>query len=453
MAISRVSSTHKPSLITHLAHVLRIFPAQISLEYGQAFDQDKVLEGYADDAMDQPYRYLSHWYLTKKGTDVSTSKRLVLPGDLVFRGGDDVVRGWLHPAGNEAASQQPICIELSALEFYSVDRTKIYRGFWFHSPAALYRIQLPDKTIPAPNLPSQEQLHLPSRAKLAILSNIIDKVLHVPNAIVWAGKTVTQVHKELTAAANGTEPFNKVLLAKFNTFVAQHLDAGAVLPFHRSFTNKSSFVKSLKTMKSKGSMNNNKLIELTLQAEAISEQTAWGESVMGFLDDDMGSMEGMLLEPVELDQETEQALALTADSMVDNSQSASGDASTLTLVVDAMPLQNGSLSSEEGVADQLSDTNDEVYEEKPTKILKKTVKKAKAVIKKPVKKKRAGATIGKLPRKKKVKVESNTGVWSSKKNKEALVRVCHDVRDVGVGVNPLWWCVSNERFRFLNSCL
>jgi hypothetical protein len=385
--------------------------------------------------MVQPFRFLDLWYLVKKDGD---NKRLALPTNCSFQGGDYencVVKGWLKPASS--GLQEPISIELTAMEYFSVDRSKRYRGYWLHTRSALYWLQQPNKTKPGPGMRSQVQVHLAARAQLDVLSNVIDNVLWVADAAQWATKTVVQAHKEI-AAMTGKEPFNKLLLTKYKTFVVQHLiDAMSLQPFHPAFTHKSAFVKSLKATKSKTTFRDAELLELTLQAEVISHQTPWGEWLTGFIvtDDYLGSIEAVLLDHVQLDDEVEHALE--SITVPDNNPNSATRA--IKLNVDAAPLstksklQGPSYSSDDEDS-HLSDSDDEAYEKRPSKRkLKKTttknnpVKKPKVVVKKATRKKRASSettttSTVTLPNGKKAKAEVDSDLWSPARNREALVR-------------------------------
>jgi hypothetical protein len=320
---------------------------QISLQFGDAFDQVKAREGYADDGESQSYRFLEHWYLIQRDTNddadktttasstTSFKRRLPLPPNYLFSQShkDCIIAGWLQPLRSSSSSskqeqeqpslpkpqQEAIFVELTEMEFCSFDRSKLYRGYWIHTPEALYWLRQPDTatgtctstgiiatdtTVPE-QLPSQEQVHLPARAQLAVLSNVLDHVILRPEAGMWAKKTVTQVHKEWNSArhadANSNcsvnvnvsvkEPFNKVLLAKYKVFVGQHLlDPGSRIPFHPAYTAKSTFIKSLKVVGANANASSKaavaagvtpaQLLAWTVESEASSQQYPWGESTV-----------------------------------------------------------------------------------------------------------------------------------------------------------------------------
>lgn len=308
----------------------------------------KAVEGYADDEeYSQPYRFLEHWYLVQRSTGdesaaanpASTStfkRRLPIPPHCLFAEDykDCVIAGWLQPQQRTSSSQQQqqaIFVELTEMEYCSVDRSKLYRGYWIHTPQSLYWLRQPDTATgfsSSEELPlrSQEQVHLAARAQLAVLSNVLDNVLLRPKAANLASKTVSQVHKEWTSAQLGLdadinihdidinikEPFNKMLLAKFKAFVGQHLiDPASMIPFHPAYTAKSAFIKSLKASRaptggsSSVGLADTQLLAWTEQSEAASQQYPWGESTVP-IDPALGdSLEAVLSDSTGMDCETD----------------------------------------------------------------------------------------------------------------------------------------------------
>jgi hypothetical protein len=300
------------------------------------------------------------------------------------------------------------------------------------------------------------------------LSNVLDHVLLGPNAVHWAGKTVSQVHKEWTSAqhadadtnvnGNVKEPFNKVLLAKCKAFVAQCLvDPGSLVPFHPAFTAKSAFIKSLKAMSSRSKsatavVTPVQLLLWTVESEAASQQYPWGESVpigpaLGYSlettlsDSSVGGMtvNGQLYEALKESEEI-----INAEKKNGRDKNGDSKMTSIKLVVDGAPLTdllklstadycsyhgsnngNGD-NSDYDVKDELgdsSDSGDESYEEATTG---KRLKKLKAVVTKEAPKKRAASShaVKTRPSKKAnvTKVEIPNDAWSPDRTAEALVR-------------------------------
>jgi hypothetical protein len=456
---------------------------------------------------------LEHWYLIKrddtkdanKSTSASTSfkRRLPLPPNYLFSQShkDCIIAGWLQPLRSSSSSscaskqeqdqppQEAIFVELTEMEFCSFDRSKLYRGYWIHTPEALYWLRQPDaatgsctdianNTVPE-QLPSQEQVHLPARAQLAVLSNVLDHVILRPDAVQWAKKTVTQVHKEWNAAqhadadsnVNVMEPFNKVLLAKYKAFVGQHLlDPGSRIPFHPAYTAKSTFIKSLKVMGANSSKAGTaavtpaQLLAWTVELEVASQQYPWGESTVP-VDAALGdSLEPALLDTYDygidgdltssmnwqLVQESEDIINATQK----NDYGSNGDSRMISirLVVEGAPLPNllkvpianNDYHSHQGnkngtgddndnnsdydvkdeLDDKIDDSGDEWYAE--ATIGERLKKLSKPKSKADVTKKRAASSHNAKKRPiKKVKVtkfEIPDGLWSPYRMSEALVR-------------------------------
>jgi hypothetical protein len=494
---------------------------QISIQFGDVFDQVKASEGYADDEeYSQPYRFLEHWYLVERGTndnDENTSastttsfkRRLPLPPNFLFSQDKAyVIAGWLQPCRSSSSSesqqdqsqppqeQQAIFVELTEMEFCSFDRSKLYRGYWAHTPEALYWLRQPDiatgtctdtdtdtETSPEQLLPSQDQVHLPARTQLAVLSNVLDHVLLSPNAVQWAKKTVSQVHKEWDSAQhadtdtdmNVKEPFNKVLLAKYKTFVVQHLvDPCHHTPFHPAYTAKSPFIKTLKLMNNRKTSaaalaTPEQLLAWTVESEAASQQYPWGESTVP-IGADLGdaldttlsesssnagedamtttcSMNGQLEQLVKESEEI-----INATTKIDHGNTGDSEMMSIKLVVEGAPLpdilklptadgiysnhssRNGSGdnsdydmkdelddSSDYDMKDELddgSDSGDESYEEATTGKRPKKLSKKKPVTKKRV----ASSHAAKERPVKKVKVPFPNDLWSPDRAAKALVR-------------------------------
>jgi hypothetical protein len=491
---------------------------QIALQFGDAFDQVKASEGYADDGESQSYRFLEHWYLIKRddtsdtnnadkstcaSTSTSTSfkRRLPLPSNYLFSQShkDCIIAGWLQPLRSSSSSgsepeqqqsqpqQEAIFVELTEMEFCSFDRSKLYRGYWIHTQEALYWLRQPDTatstcastdiaTSPEQVL-SQEQVHLPARAQLAVLSTVLDHVILRPDASIWAKKTVTQVHKEWKPAqhadedsnvnfnVNVNEPFNKGLLAKYKAFVVQHLlDPGSRIPFHPAYTAKSAFIKSLKVMSNSSKsavavVTPAQLLAWTLESEAASQQYPWGESTVP-VDPALGdSLEPTLSDSydgVDGDMTTSMNWQLVQDSEEninaakknDYGSNGNGDSRMISikLVVEGAPLsallnlpivndykcyrgnKNGTGdNSNDEVKDELDgggDSGDERYQE--ATIGKRLKKLSKPKFKAEVTKKHAASSHDAKKRPiKKAKVtnfEIPDGLWSPYRMAEALVR-------------------------------
>jgi hypothetical protein len=503
------------SFVRSLIHSLYVFFLQIPIQFGDAFDQVKAVEGYADDEeYSQPYRFLEHWYLVKRGdngdnnndsvsatasSSTSFKRRLPIPPQYVFT--EDykncVIAGWLQPFRSSSSSetlqeQQAIFVELTEMEFCSFDRSKLYRGYWVHTPDSLYWLRQPDtatSTCTSTNtdslpqqLPSQEQVHLPARTQLAVLSNVLDHVLLSPNAVQLAKKTVSQVHKEWISAQladadsnhHVKEPFNKVLLAKYKAFVGQHLiDPGNLIPFHPAYTAKSSFIKSLKAMSSSSSSKSvtaagglvtpAQWLAWTVESEAGSHQYPWGESTVP-LDPALGdSLEATLSDVsgggMTMNAQLEQSLqesdeiinAKKKKKKVNHGNHGVSEMMSITLVVEGAPLPNllklskadyssyhDSKNANDDNSDDVydvqdelgdgSDSGDESYGEATTgkRLQKLSKKKSQAVATNQVPKKRAVSShaVKERPVKKvKVaKVEIPNDLWSPDRTAKALVR-------------------------------
>jgi hypothetical protein len=165
-----------------------------------AFNFRKPPQGLADNndvVSHLPCRILYDWYLTKQLTYENTSfhdRRVPLPTDRQELD-DYILMGTLKP---HHALQTPIKVQLHELQFYIIDHTRGFRGYWVITPFAKYWLQQPcQKTLNIPRftvrvgggkdggksclekieLPCQEQLHFFHRAQLGLLSNMIDLFL------------------------------------------------------------------------------------------------------------------------------------------------------------------------------------------------------------------------------------------------------------------------------------
>jgi hypothetical protein len=451
---------------------------------------------------------LEHWYLIKRddakdddnstcaSTATSFKRRLPLPPNYLFSQShkDCIIAGWLQPLRSSSSGskqeqiqppQEAIFVELTEMEFCSFDRSKLYRGYWIHTPEALYWLRQPDtatgtctdiaNSISPEQLLSQEQVHLPARAQLAVLSNVLDHVILRPDAVQWAKMTVTQVHKEWNSDehanadadsnVNVNEPFNKVLLAKYKAFVGQHLlDPGSRIPFHPAYTAKSAFIKSLKVMNNSSKtaaavVTPAQLLAWTEESEGASQQYPWGESTVP-LDPALGDSLGPTMSDSsdggdgdmsismneQLVQESEEII--NAIKKHDYGSSRNSGMIIIKLVVEGAPLpdlltlsianhDSSYHGSKNGTGDNIDDvydvkdevdddgdSGDEWYEE--STIDKKLKKPSKPKSKADVTNKRAAASHDAKKRPiKKVKVtkfEIPDGLWSPDRMAEAMVR-------------------------------
>jgi hypothetical protein len=146
-----------------------------------------------------PCRALYDWCLTRKA-EPNSEIRVALPTDAYLLK-NYTLSGTLMPLDKR---QMPILIELDELEYYAIDQSRSFRGYWVITEAARYWLQQPcrkrvvvkglavqvgrDDVCEANEddhgdvlmsdgsivLPSQSHLHLFHRAQLGLLSNLID---------------------------------------------------------------------------------------------------------------------------------------------------------------------------------------------------------------------------------------------------------------------------------------
>jgi hypothetical protein len=160
-----------------------------------------------------PCRALYDWSLTRK-TKSNSEIRAALPTDTYLLN-NYTLSGTLMPLDKQ---QIPILIELDELEYYAIDQSRSFRGYWVITEAARYWLQQPcrkrvvvkslavqvgrDDVCEANEddhgdvlmsegsivLPSQSHLHLFHRAQLGLLSNLID--IFVPTETTYHQHTL-----------------------------------------------------------------------------------------------------------------------------------------------------------------------------------------------------------------------------------------------------------------------
>ena len=279
---------------------------QIGAEFGRAYDQAKREKGYADDSNNVgANRHLTNWYLTKKtepdidpdGSDaeldhdpleekkraLSVHRRVPLPLKTQSLNGY-VLYGDLEPSTSNdegrARAGQTVKVVITKPSTWVFDRTKSNRGIWVTTGISRgwYRLKQPntdpvelDTTITLKksgqpespsrkaSLPSQETVHLPLRARLGLLSNLVDLLSepygggsstdngdaagkdedgithnYVP---IHAKRTPEAIHALLSPSEEiwkehntpeqplNSEPFDLELLKECPGFVRRHLDA------------------------------------------------------------------------------------------------------------------------------------------------------------------------------------------------------------------------------------
>jgi hypothetical protein len=236
-----------------------------------------------DNADAEPFRYLSHWYVTDRASP-TPMQRVALPADYVFTQKSLSIAGWLQPstsASKSTASRnlsstapEPIFVTLDAAEYLAFDRTRRYRGYWVGTADALYWLQQPE-TMRWNGALSQQDLQMEWRAALALLSNLLDLVFTDEcTAAVYARSTMLDTYKALTDQC-GDEPFDKELLVHLRKLVKPHL-IGA----YPVLSGNCKFLKSLMAAKpsKSGSLTPERILESIAVAEARSQIHPWGES-------------------------------------------------------------------------------------------------------------------------------------------------------------------------------
>lgn len=152
-----------------------------------------------------PCRTIYDWFLTRKA-EPKSKIRVALPTD-TYSLENYIILGKLMPLDRQ---QLPVLIELDDLEYYTIDQSRSFRGYWAITESARYWLQQPCRkemvvkrlkvtTVSggevyggeasngdAPSievvLPSQSRLHIFHRAQLGLLSNLIDVFLPISSA-------------------------------------------------------------------------------------------------------------------------------------------------------------------------------------------------------------------------------------------------------------------------------
>jgi hypothetical protein len=259
------TTTNRQGFPSHVARRrIKIWREElISANFKDAFDQPKLLEDYIDDNTELPFRCLDQWYLFDR-VDAPTAPnskyesiwipRCPLP-TLNFKGDQRyILRGWLRPNPSLHPQPPPIFVQVTKLHSWSVDRTLHSRGYWVQSRSCFYRLQDPSsrqvklkvtlkeapdadsmdesdvfsmETLPSP--PSQEDLHWLQRARLGLISNIVDVFsLEEEDANQYSKMTPKELHDKLKPQTLGDdEPFDFELLKSEAEFARVHL-SGAI---------------------------------------------------------------------------------------------------------------------------------------------------------------------------------------------------------------------------------
>ena len=336
---------------------LAILFAQIAAEFGRAYDHVRAGE------TNQPSRHLTSWYLTRAaagGGDDAISARRRVPLPLAGQSMDDgqgyVLHGELEPSSTNEEGQardgRRVKMMLPNPTSWAFDRSKSDRGIWVATKGggARYKLLQPDaeavsldatitvgegageeaaaaetadvrRTAVEATLPSQSDVHLPLRARLGLLSNLVDllsepfgggdgdgdggdgeeEANYVP---IHAVRTPAAIHAllsptpEILAQHNtseeplNSEPFDLELLRECPGFVRRHLAA-----MHPLLDGDSVFMSELEAMEaarqpSKTDSNDagndddvkwsdEGYLRSAEGAEKRGRRTAWGDLISG----------------------------------------------------------------------------------------------------------------------------------------------------------------------------
>ena len=304
-----------------------------------------------DEIAHLPCRILYDWYLIRKPTNIYNSSHsfpVSLPFDTPYLE-DYILVGKLKPMH---AKQAPVVVELDELEFYTIDQSREYRGYWVIAERAKYWLQQPctnkiclprctvrvgkrieDQALEEIELSSQEQLHLFHRAQMGLLSNLIDLFKpddnvdtfyshslhkHTPAQIMelweyYSKRVKERGEKSLPALPPLHEhPFDLGLLLSSN-FLNPHIQN-----IHPGLSDSNFFMalRSIKSREQQFSFLRTKREEISLrlsaeEAEHRSQQLPWGERLVTTTED---ASTPNLLYPLEL--EIEYSLS-TANTMAE----------------------------------------------------------------------------------------------------------------------------------------
>jgi hypothetical protein len=227
--------------------------------------------------------YLTQWYVVD--AKKADNARLALPDSAFFSQGSKqhVICGLLESRDGTA----PISFELRQPVYWCVDRKHCKRGIWVtSSTGAWYWLKQPDAT--------QEALHLPLRAKLGLLSNILNVFMEEQDGLSFY---YAEAHLQMSP-----EAVHERLLCSNDDFYAQYNTSSLPLskapwdmdlfwhslPFLKSELranvctgwDKSVFWKVLckmKPPKAKTNWTPTKYLESAKLAERRAQQLPWGE--------------------------------------------------------------------------------------------------------------------------------------------------------------------------------
>jgi hypothetical protein len=187
-------------------------------------------------------------------------------------------------------------VQITDMQYWCVDRTKTCRGYWVETTTALYWLRDPSSkqghvkvkvtgafaandnrysnllkaTFPSPA--SQEDLHWLPRARMGLLSNLLDvfsdkEADRICN-IGYTDKTPEELHHDLKTGSE--EPYDLELLRSENNFVYTHL-SGMFEPMNLLECN---FLRALAELNSKRIWTTADYIESVRNAERRSNYTS-----------------------------------------------------------------------------------------------------------------------------------------------------------------------------------
>lgn len=268
---------------TYVLSQLFFVALQIEEKYGDAYDQPKESDpGYADDG-EEPFRFLTDWYLFNP---TNPNVRLPLPHNTQYFPKTRVLAGWLLPSPDRRKTHRPIFVELEDVTFYSMDRSPEYRGYWVNTGTAqketnaLYWLQEPcTDRPPAPHSLTQADVHFPARMVLAIVTALCERVFSGKDKNANVKKTVEKVLETIpllktkNVTADELQLFEKRLLAKYQSAVAMHLNG--YVP--DKLEAKSTFMQSLTRLhQDKNKTNEVDLFRWAVAIEKQTKQHSWG---------------------------------------------------------------------------------------------------------------------------------------------------------------------------------
>uniref|UniRef100_A0A7S4JJX7 Uncharacterized protein n=1 Tax=Odontella aurita TaxID=265563 RepID=A0A7S4JJX7_9STRA len=269
------------------------------------YDFPKLNESYLDDEIyikdKKPYRHITEWFLAKKGTP---NLRLPLPKNLVGSMKRMILYGELEPNQSDTIGgvsiEERLKVRLEGLLHCTIDTSHTERGVWVETKAAWYKLKKPSSTQsiqPDGKSVSQEELHIPIRAKFGLVSNMLDMLGEEcpvkPMAKVHRKHNPKECYDRLSLPSDdplimdfpglNQDPFDYDILRREVKFVRFWLSAG----FPMYLDKQCAFIRGLDAMErdlNRAKRNKEEwtqevldLEACALWAEARSQRMPWGD--------------------------------------------------------------------------------------------------------------------------------------------------------------------------------